>query len=167
MTLRLWTSQGGYREDIGWTGESSDKPAPIVAIDGGRPDNISADGTSGATTWLSLTDHTDDVVFEAGQIARDLGMTDTSEGKTLGLVARWHDVGKSSTRWKAAIDRYLDTLRQKLHGCLREEADEKVKPLLQSFERISPCRVGRLGRSFRTFVVYSNNYPKTVATSIG
>lgn len=134
MTLRLWTSQGGYREDLGWTGEPSDKPAPIAAIDGGRPDDISADGTSGATTWLSLTGHTEDVVVEAGQIARDLGMTDSPEGQTLSVVARWHDVGKSSTRWDGAISRYLDTLRQKLQGCLQEDAGDEVNTLLRAFE---------------------------------
>jgi CRISPR-associated endonuclease/helicase Cas3 len=134
MTLRLWTSQGGYWEDLGWTGEPADKPTPIAAVDGGRPDDISADGTSGATTWLSLTDHTEDVVVEAGQIARDLGMTDSPEGQTLSVVARWHDVGKSSAHWDVAINRYLDTLRQKLQGCLQEEASGEVNALLRAFE---------------------------------
>lgn len=134
MTLRLWTSQGGYRDDLGWTGEPSDRPATIVTSHGDRPDDISTDGTSGASTWLSLTDHTDDVVVEADQIAAALGLADSPEGKTLGVVARWHDLGKSSTRWEAAINRYLDTLRQKLHCCLREESSDTVKPLLQSFE---------------------------------
>jgi CRISPR-associated endonuclease/helicase Cas3 len=133
MTLRLWRKQGGYNPELGWTGSPADVPTVDQPMTGSAPDKLSADGTSESHTWLSLADHTADVVAETNELIRAFKLSDTPEGAALSEAAPWHDVGKASIRWKNAIDQFLASLRLKVEECQRQEGDPQVQRLLGQF----------------------------------
>jgi CRISPR-associated endonuclease/helicase Cas3 len=133
MTLRLWRKQGGYTPDLGWTGNPADVPTVDQPAMAPVPDKLSADGASESHAWLSLADHTADVVAETNELIRAFELTDKPEGMVLAEAAPWHDVGKASIRWKTAIDRFLANLRPKVEGCRKQEGDPQVQRLLDQF----------------------------------
>lgn len=130
MTLRLWSQQGAYSADLGWTGDPTDKPAPVVAT-GRPPDRLAGDTASRGPHWVSLPDHTDDVVAQTEHLVEELELADEPGAAALPVAARWHDTGKASPRWDSAIRVYLEALREKVSGCpLR---DDVIGPLLDRF----------------------------------
>lgn len=131
MTLRLWTQQGGYSADLGWTGDRADKPALVVAT-GRPPERLGGDPASRGPQWVPLPDHTDDVVAETEHLVEELELTHQPGVAALPAAARWHDVGKSSPRWDAAIRQYLEALREKIDGC-PFRGDVLIGPLLDRF----------------------------------
>lgn len=133
MTLRLWQKQGGYDPDLGWTGNPADVPTVDQPVTASAPDKISADEDSESHAWLSLADHTADVVAETDELVRAFELADTPEGVALSAAAPWHDVGKASIRWKNAIDHFLMNLRPKVEECRRKEGDPQVHRLLDQF----------------------------------
>lgn len=131
MTLRFWVGQGGYSDERGWTGNPADEPNPIDTT-GRPPERLAGDATSQGPHWVSLTDHTADVVAETDHLIDVLDLTEEPGAAALPVAARWHDVGKASPRWDAAVCVYLETLRAKLNGCpLR--GDTEVGRLLDRF----------------------------------
>jgi len=132
MTLRLWTDQGGYSADLGWTGDPRDSKIDPVAATGRPPERLVGDSTSRGPDWVSLSDHTDDVVAETEYLATELELDDEPGAAALPVAARWHDVGKASPRWERAVGVYLDALREKVGNCpLR--ADALIGRLLDGF----------------------------------
>jgi CRISPR-associated endonuclease/helicase Cas3 len=133
MSLRLWMQQGGYSNEIGWTGNPAHKPAP-TSVSARQPEGLSGDHDSEGPSWVSLPGHTDDVAAEVESLVRELGLSSRPEEGALLAAARWHDVGKASPRWEAAIRRYLAALREKIDGCpLR---DDTVERLLNGFAAV-------------------------------
>ncbi len=131
MTLRLWSKQGGYSTDFGWTGNPADRPTPAVA--GDRPsERLSGDSASRGPHWVSLPDHAADVVAEVERLVAELGLTDESGAAALPVAARWHDVGKASPRWDGAVRQYLNALLEKIHGCLPRD-DPQIAEMLARF----------------------------------
>ncbi len=133
MTLRLWQKQGGYNRDLGWTGNRGDVPTVDHPAITSVPDKLTADGASESHAWLSLADHTADVVAETNELIQAFGLSDKPEGTALSQAAPWHDVGKTSARWKAAIEQFLTNLRPKVAECRRQEGDPQVQRLLDQF----------------------------------
>jgi CRISPR-associated endonuclease/helicase Cas3 len=133
MTLRLWQKQGGYHPDLGWTGRPADVPTVDYPVTAPVPDELSADGASEGTAWLSLADHTADVAAETKELVQAFELGDTPEGEALSEAAPWHDVGKASTRWKTAIEEFLIKLGHKVEECRRKEDDPQVQRLLDEF----------------------------------
>lgn len=131
MTLRLWSQQGGYSADLGWTGDPTDKPALVVAT-GRPPDRLAGDTASRGPHWVSLSDHTDDVVAQTEHLVEELELADEPGATALPVAARWHDAGKASPRWDSAVRVYLDALREKVSGCLLR-ADDVIGQLLDGF----------------------------------
>jgi CRISPR-associated endonuclease/helicase Cas3 len=115
MTLRLWAQQGGYSTNLGWTGDPTDRPGLVVAAER-PPERLTGDPGSRGPHWVSLSDHTADVVAETEHLVKELELAD-EDGAALRVAARWHDVGKASPRWDAAIRKYLNALREKTAGC--------------------------------------------------
>jgi CRISPR-associated endonuclease/helicase Cas3 len=136
MTLRLWQNQGGYHQELGWTANPVDVPTveqqPTISV----PDKLAADGASESDAWLALADHTADVVAETNELLEALELTGKPEGMALSAAAPWHDVGKASVRWKAAIERFLAGLRRKVEQCRQHEADPHVQRLLAEFAAV-------------------------------
>jgi CRISPR-associated endonuclease/helicase Cas3 len=135
MTLRLWQKQGGYDPNLGWTGNPADVPTVDQPVTAAIPDRLSADeaGESHAWPWLSLADHTADVVAETNELIQAFELGDRPEGAALSQAAPWHDVGKASARWKTAIEHFLANLRPKVEECQRQEEDPQVRRLLDQF----------------------------------
>jgi hypothetical protein len=72
------------------------------------------------------------VVSEIEYLVKELELADEPGAAALPVAACWHDVGKASPRWDAAVRKYVDALREKvneypLHG------DAMIGPLLDAF----------------------------------
>lgn len=92
MTLLLPMRAGGYDPVLGWTGEPSDRPAPIPSH-APADDHDAADILSyGCADYVTLATHAQDVAEElrilAAAIAGELPWP------VLERAARWHDLGK-------------------------------------------------------------------------
>ena len=97
---------GGYSEDLGWTRDADDQPAPLPPESGEAREGISCDPQSFRRVWLSLARHTKDVIAEMSAIAGALPLT-LEEIAALESAAQWHDVGKAHEyfqRWMAGGD---------------------------------------------------------------
>jgi CRISPR-associated endonuclease/helicase Cas3 len=128
MTLMLASVQGGYSDQLGWTGNADDKPTLYDQQQPGTTeqrfevttlDSLHADSTS-ETGWAALSDHLADVAAEIEQIARD-SQLDTPLVDALRLAANWHDWGKSLERWQGAVARCVQKLDEKIDQTLRSE----------------------------------------------
>lgn len=152
MTILLSTKQGGYSEELGWTGKREDKPKPVQLEAEQAPDSLSDEPTSGSLgerqPWVKLTDHLLDVEAEAKRILKKLDPAFASDvcwrscAKSLELSARWHDVGKATERWQKAGREMLEKLRQKLDGHVGECAQQHMGAY------ISPPEEGKLWAKF-------------------
>lgn len=96
-TLLLPTTAGGYQDELGFTGEPGDQPAPIERP--GRPQDHdeadSADPLSHIGAYVTLTQHSQDAADALGRLAVRLSDADTTPWSELVRAARWHDVGKA------------------------------------------------------------------------
>lgn len=98
QTYLVHVKAGGYEPEIGWSPKSDPvKPLPHGE---GKPEGYSRDFEDGP--WLTIADHTDDVVAELRDILSDLGI-DTSEREVLEEAARWHDWGKAHEVFQRAV----------------------------------------------------------------
>src|SRR5262249_24074637 len=97
------------------------------------PDRISADGASQSHAWVSLADHTADVVAQTNDLVRELGLGGRPEGSALSEAAPWHDLCKASVRWRFAIERFLTQLRGKVEECRQQEGDPQAQRILDEF----------------------------------
>jgi CRISPR-associated endonuclease/helicase Cas3 len=89
--LLLDPAKGGYSSTKGWTG--SEKDIPRVIVEDGLSKGDSQDTeTHPGKNWVSLADHTDDVVKEVGNLE---GICPAEYREIMVDAARWHDVGKA------------------------------------------------------------------------
>lgn len=101
MTLLLDRTAGGYRDDLGWTGDSDHKPS-VTNEPGPSPDGVGRDSWS-ATDWNLLTAHLREAESEARKLVDRIGLGIIPEGAALTLASLWHDVGKNHPRWRDAV----------------------------------------------------------------
>ncbi len=96
MVLLLKPEMGGYLDEIGWTGDPSDKPTPRPP-EAGVPNEDMDDGQNAkASRWIPLTDHLRDVAHAAVVLQQQLVDGDENiPWRALVTAARWHDVGKA------------------------------------------------------------------------
>jgi len=87
--------QGGYREDLGWTGKPAHKPtAPPAPTDLSPLDADDADPwTTCVGRFVDLATHLDDVVEAVDRLAPVLEGWEVP-WERLSTAARWHDLGK-------------------------------------------------------------------------
>lgn len=106
MTLLIPQSAGGYRRDIGWTGDGKDRDFDVLS---GSDDNdsLDADFLSGSQDWVSLADHLADVEAEMREIVQAVGLQETPIGKAMLTAAHWHDWGKSVSKWQDAVKNHI------------------------------------------------------------
>ena len=114
QVLLLHTSQGGYQLETGWTPESRE-PVPVVTVDGKpSPSSLSgspqepADSDEGVTTperWVTLVDHTRDVIDETEALLASLGAAGIGqdEARVLRVAAAYHDVGKAHEQFQLPL----------------------------------------------------------------
>lgn len=108
MMLLLTPEMGGYLDDIGWTGDSSDKPTPRPPETGPSEEDINDGSNLKASRWISLTQHLKDVVFEATLLRNCFadGIADVPWDAII-TAARWHDVGKTHPAFQNMLLRGL------------------------------------------------------------
>jgi len=85
---------GGYSEELGWTREPKDQPTPVENANAKGREGISSDPNSFTGRWLSLRDHTRDVIAAARALSAALSLT-SDEIAALETAALWHDSGKA------------------------------------------------------------------------
>lgn len=103
MVVMLAASAGGYRRDLGWTGDRADRlvdlppPGP-----GGRAfnDDRRALREKGCVT---LNVHLSDAEREARALVDALGLASEPVGRAVVLAAREHDIGKAHPGWQGKL----------------------------------------------------------------
>jgi CRISPR-associated endonuclease/helicase Cas3 len=97
LAILLHISEGGYREDLGWTGNPDDHVSQ-VALPEGLPsnDSIDEDQLTFIKRFVLLSEHSKDVATEMERLNTAL------DNSALGIpwddlltAARWHDLGKA------------------------------------------------------------------------
>jgi CRISPR-associated endonuclease/helicase Cas3 len=84
---------GGYSNELGWTREAGDKPTDLHAGTE-EPESNDANPETFLGRWLSIEDHTSDVVKTARDLTSAIALT-KDEIAALEAAALWHDVGKA------------------------------------------------------------------------
>ena len=120
MTLLLPLLSGGYSDELGWTGESSDKPT-LHAF--GREENLGVgdEPNSQSNLWYPLADHLADVEVEVSEITEAFPHLD-SGARALQIAARWHDCGKALPRWQGAVYAFAERVRARIQELLSDPA---------------------------------------------
>jgi CRISPR-associated endonuclease/helicase Cas3 len=102
MVVMLAGSSGGYRRDLGWTGEASDRldalevPGPGTGAYGDDPRSQSTAG------WVPLRAHLLDAERQAQALVEGLGLLE-SLAHAATMAAREHDIGKAHPQWHASL----------------------------------------------------------------
>lgn len=100
MTLLLDRCDGGYSDDLGWTGNEEHQPTVGYRPDG-VPDAESRDPWS-VSDWYPLTSHLRDAEAEAVALVGGC-LAGSPEERAVILASRWHDVGKNQPGWRDAV----------------------------------------------------------------
>jgi CRISPR-associated endonuclease/helicase Cas3 len=138
MTLLLASSQGGYSEDLGWTGDNRHRPSSMdLKIDTKdlSPEALNFDPQSQLDYWLPLPEHLTDVEKAMCEILKALNLLSTPEGGALMIAARWHDRGKSLNRWQHAVLDNVQQITQKCEMILRDPTAAGLHKHVESFQR--------------------------------
>lgn len=93
---------GGYSEELGWTREPKDQPAPLPPETDKKREGISGDPASFVGRWLSLQDHTADVVSAVQHLTKVISLQ-PNEISALDTAALWHDTGKAHPVFQQAL----------------------------------------------------------------
>lgn len=107
MVVMLAGSSGGYRRDLGWTGEPSDRlddleaPGPGAGAYGDDPRSQSIEG------WVPLRAHLFDAERQARALVEGLGLEE-SLARAATMAAREHDIGKAHPQWHASLGKPSD-----------------------------------------------------------
>lgn len=97
LTIVVHVSEGGYREDLGWTGEL-DGHVSTVPLPAELPSNdaIDEDRFTFIKRFVLLSEHSKDVAQEMEKLQTALDHPSLGiPWKDLLTAARWHDVGKA------------------------------------------------------------------------
>jgi CRISPR-associated endonuclease/helicase Cas3 len=101
MTLLLDRRDGGYSDELGWTGNKDDLPT-INSRPENEADAVNRDAWS-ATEWDLLTAHLRDAQVEAKALVSHGAVAESGEAGAVVLGALWHDVGKNHPKWQGAL----------------------------------------------------------------
>jgi CRISPR-associated endonuclease/helicase Cas3 len=101
VTVLVGRKIGGYRSDLGWTGNSHDLPDIVrtteLAADSDEREHLSF----ACSEYVTLTTHSADVAAEAATIQAALRAT--APWEAIQRAARWHDVGKAHAVFQTMI----------------------------------------------------------------
>lgn len=128
MTLLLPISTGGYSDELGWTGIGSDKPT-VHAVESPESSGLAEDPDSQTEHWYSLSDHLADVEAEVCELAQQLGLDERSK-QALKVAARWHDCGKSLSRWQQAALGFATQVRTRMQDVLSKPESARFHKLI-------------------------------------
>jgi CRISPR-associated endonuclease/helicase Cas3 len=105
--LLLSSDAGGYDADLGWTGKSGGRVAPVTLGASAAPGDTDADDpdTLRPDRWISLNDHTRDVLNELREILARVEL-DREWAQALELAALAHDTGKAHPEFQGRLRRW-------------------------------------------------------------
>jgi len=131
MTLLLPVSAGGYSDELGWTGDSGDKPTehqePVEESSG-----LVEDPASQTHHWYPLADHLADVEAEVTDLV-DVLQLGAPDEQALKAAARWHDWGKSLSRWQGAAITFAERVRTRFQEVLAKSKAARFHLLLSDW----------------------------------
>ena len=109
-TLMLRAADGSYDEQLGWTGLTSDRPAPISTQAAGNPEAIGDERQSFSREWRTLADHLADAEARAIELLTALGSLELADddAEALTAAAALHDIGKAHPAFQAMLLSQLD-----------------------------------------------------------
>ena len=123
LVLLVDTNAGGYRENVGFTGDPNDRPEPIAApatpadpsraADSsdspatGEADGHDEDPRSEIGTVVPLAAHLRDVTAKAKALCSAIE-SDSAARVAVSRAARWHDLGKAHEVFQGTMRRGLD-----------------------------------------------------------
>ena len=103
---------GGYEADRGWLGDSATQAVPTIEATPVEPDegwSASDDPGTYVKSWVTLDDHTDQVVAALEEILAGLDGLELAHLADLRLATRWHDRGKAHEVFQETLLQGLDT----------------------------------------------------------
>lgn len=126
LVLLLRPQQGGYKDDIGWTGDVKDRPQPTLAERKSAQETMGDDALGNAPQPLS--DHLQEVARHATSLREALQeqLADIP-WDALSRAALWHDVGKAHSAFQMAM-RDSPQLRESTSDKLWAKSGAKGKP---------------------------------------
>lgn len=133
---------GGYDPNLGWTANPGDGPVdPVVEtspddrVGQREAESAAGDPLSIAHPWITLRDHTDDVVDELDSILNELPLVNLPDSArdVLRKAARFHDWGKAHPNFQARfLDAVEDDEREVRSGALWAKAPRaRLRPLIR------------------------------------
>jgi len=102
------SSAGGYTPHTGWNPKAKDSVPPVdtagraTGLEPFEEPDYDDDSPSSAGTWMSIAEHTGDVVNVLDQILQHVRLTGELE-QALRVAARWHDRGKAHPVFQNAL----------------------------------------------------------------
>jgi CRISPR-associated endonuclease/helicase Cas3 len=105
MSLLLNCASGGYSTDLGFTGDTNDKPSDVSG-ESIEPDQDDADPlTYQAGQYVTLVQHSQDVADQVRQLCSHLSEYDLPSTDLLERTGRWHDLGKAHAAFQEMLTR--------------------------------------------------------------
>jgi len=97
LTLMLDAAQGGYSPELGWDPSIRGDVPVETTDDQGTAEGQGSDPLSIQRRWVTLSDHTRRVVFEADEILKSLStlFSGSNLPEIVRTAARYHDAGKA------------------------------------------------------------------------
>ncbi|MFB2838171.1 CRISPR-associated helicase Cas3' [Floridanema evergladense] len=133
MSLLLHCSDGGYSEELGFTGESTDQPKVVGTTTSIESDHDEADSlTYQMKKYVTLVQHSQDVAEEVETLCKEFPAFDLPVN-LLVKAGRWHDAGKAHPVFQTALthnrpDRVGETLWAKSDHDFQNPADRYSMP---------------------------------------
>jgi CRISPR-associated endonuclease/helicase Cas3 len=126
---------GGYDDCLGWTGDTKSQQTTIHHPASEDADSHDGNQSTFSGQWMTLEQHTADVVRETSAITTSLALT-ADQVSPVHTAALWHDVGKAHPIFQEMITRGKDVPSDKKE-CLQAKSDRfRGKPLRDG----KPCR---------------------------
>lgn len=123
VSLLLHCSDGGYSEELGFTGDNNNKPSDVQE-DGIEPERDDADPlTYQVGHFIKLVEHSEDVAEEARQLCEQLTEYNLPTD-LLERAGRWHDLGKNHAAFQEMLTRDQP---DKLDGGPWAKSDRKTR----------------------------------------
>ncbi len=106
LVIMLGTSQGGYSQDVGWTGKEKVTP-PVSHAFAPELESNDTDPQTYTNTWQTIAEHTDLVMQNLTELLRSMdgysAILHEQVRAALIEAARWHDAGKAHEQFQRAI----------------------------------------------------------------
>jgi CRISPR-associated endonuclease/helicase Cas3 len=98
----LRSDDGGYTEELGWTG-SKKGTVDEIPEEGGEMESTSSDGLVRINRWIELSEHLEDVRDEMEILCDGIGDSLGSFGQLLRTASFYHDIGKAHPVFQSAM----------------------------------------------------------------